>query len=291
MTNEAQRYIIISPVRDEERYLETTILSVISQTIKPREWIVVDDGSSDSTSRIARLYAAQHQWIKVVHRRNRGQRVPGTGVMEAFYDGYHTITALDWEYLAKLDGDVKLAPTYFERCFEEFQKDPSLGMCGGRMYRLHHEHLKMEPHPIFHVRGPIKLYRRACWQAIGGLIVAPGWDTVDEVQANRLGWKTKTIPELKVLHQRSTGAVQGFWKDGIKMGRAAYISAYHPAFMFAKCIKRVFQWPYGLCALAHAYGFVSGYAKKLPQVEDRAFVKYVRQQQVRRLLLRKSIWR
>ena len=48
-----------------------------------------------------------------------------------------------------------------------------------------------------------------CWRAIGGLIHAPGWDTVDEVKANMLGWKTRTLPDVKALHHRPTGAAYG----------------------------------------------------------------------------------
>jgi len=221
---------------------------------------------------------------------DRGSRLPGTGVMEAFYDGYHRLGSRDWEFIVKLDGDVGLEPDYFQHCFERFDDDPTLGMCGGRMYCVRDGNLKPEFHPAFHVRGPIKLYKRSCWEAIGGLITAPGWDTVDEVQANRLGWCTKTFEDLRVIHHRPTGAVQGVWRDGVKLGRAAYVSGYHPAFMIAKCFRRILQKPYFLCAIAHFYGFVSGYLKRIPRVDDRAFIRYIRDQQIRRLFLLQSIW-
>ncbi len=285
------KYVIISPVRDEERYIERTILSVVRQTVRPAEWIIVDDGSSDQTGRILAAYAKEYSWLRVFHRSDRGRRIPGTGVMEAFYDGFRRLESTDWEFIAKLDGDVGLEPDYFQRCFERFEEDAKLGMCGGRMYCIKDGRLILESNPAFHVRGPIKLYRRSCWDAIGGLIKAPGWDTVDEVQANRLGWRTKSFADLKVIHHRPTGAAQGAWLDGVKMGRAAYISGYHPAFMIAKCVRRVFQKPYVLCAIAHAYGFISGYWKKLPRVEDPVFIQYIRNQQLRRLLFLESIWK
>jgi poly-beta-1,6-N-acetyl-D-glucosamine synthase len=217
-------YIIVSPVRDEDRYIEDTILSVICQTIRPVEWIIVDDGSTDQTGQIIDHYAAQYQWIRVRHRIDRGQRIPGAGVMEAFYDGYRLLQVADWEFIVKLDGDVGLEPDYFQRCLERCKEDPKLGICGGVMYAVRGSELRLESHPQFHVRGPIKLYRRSCWDAIGGLIKSAGWDTVDEVQANRLGWRTKSFQDLKVIHRRPTGAEQGPWRDGIKMGRAAYIT-------------------------------------------------------------------
>jgi glycosyltransferase involved in cell wall biosynthesis len=284
-------YVIVSPVRDEEQYIEKTIHSVISQTIKPAAWIIVDDGSRDSTGRIIDDYAKKYPWIKAVHRGDRGTRVPGTGVMEAFYDGYQLLGPAAWEFIAKLDGDVGLEPDYFQRCFERFHEDLKLGICGGVMYCPEKKGLKLESNPVFHVRGPIKLYSRACWEAIGGLIKAPGWDTVDEAQANRLGWHTRSFADLKVIHYRRTGAAQGAWQDGIKMGRAAYISGYHPLFMTAKCVKRILQKPYFVVAIAHGYGFVTGYLKRIPQIKDRALIRYIRDQQIRRLFLLESIWK
>jgi len=285
------KYVIVSPVRDEEQYIQETIRSITHQTIRPVEWIIVNDGSSDNTGQIAETFAQQYPWIRVLNRPDRGRRVPGTGVMEAFYHGYESLHSQDWEYLVKLDGDVGLEPDYFEQCFQRFNEQPDLGMCGGMLYRIRDGVLEREEHPIFHVRGPIKLYRRACWEAIGGLIKAPGWDTVDEVKANMCGWRTRSFLDLKAIHYRPTGAAEGTWRDGVKNGRADYISGYHPLFMLAKCAKRLFQAPYVIGAVSHAYGFVTGYLKRIPQIEDPALICYIRNQQLRRLFFRESIWR
>jgi biofilm PGA synthesis N-glycosyltransferase PgaC len=290
-TDMPRRYVIVSPVRDEDEYIERTIFGVVQQTIRPKEWIIVNDGSRDRTREIIDSYARKYRWVRAVHRIDRGKRVPGSGVMEAFYDGYNRLESDDWDFIVKLDGDVALPPDYFEQCFRRFAEEPKLGMCGGRMYCGKDGNLKPELHPAFHVRGPIKLYRRECWKAIGGLIKAPGWDTLDEVQANRFGWRTITFDEIKVLHLRPTGAVQGVWRDGVKMGRAAYICGYHPLFMMMKCVKRTFSKPYVLSSLAHGYGFVSGYFKNVTQFQDRALIRYLRKQQLRRLFLLDSIWK
>ena len=80
-------YAIISPVRNEAKYLDRTIQSVIKQTWRPVEWVIVDDGSSDDTATIAETAAVQHPWIKVIRRANRGFREPGKGVVVAFNEG------------------------------------------------------------------------------------------------------------------------------------------------------------------------------------------------------------
>lgn len=284
------RYVVVSPVRDEEQYIEETIRSVTCQTIRPTEWIIVDDGSQDNTGSIIDRYAREYPWIKALHRHDRGQRLPGTGVMEAFYHGYQALNSRDWDFIVKLDGDVGLLPDYFEQCFERFRMDPTLGMCGGVMYRIDNGVQTLERHPLLHVRGPIKLYKRSCWDAIGGLIKTPGWDTVDEIQANRLGWRTRSFPELKVIHHRPTGAAQGAWRDSVKNGRCDYVAGYHPVFMAAKCAHHLFRRPYLTVGIGQAYGYVTGHLKKLPRVQDPAFVRYIRTQQMRRLFGMKSIW-
>jgi hypothetical protein len=140
------------------------------------------------------------------------------------------------------------------------------------------------------VRGPIKLYKRACWDAIGGLITAPGWDTVDELHANYHGWRTRSFLELKVIHYRPTGAAQGAWRDSVKNGRADYVSGYHPIFMAAKCVQRMLHRPFGIVSLGLAWGYLSGYVRGTPRVRDPLLVRYVRRQQLRRLIGLKSIW-
>src|ERR1700683_306012 len=128
------RYAVITPVRDEEEFVGATIECVSRQTVRPAEWVIVNDGSSDRTGEIIDQYAAQFPWIRVVHRENRGFRKSGGGVVEAFYDGYQALRSSDWEFIVKLDGDLSLPPTYFEKCFEHFELDPKLGIGGGDIY-------------------------------------------------------------------------------------------------------------------------------------------------------------
>src|ERR1700730_9837934 len=173
------RYVIITPARDEEAYIEKTIVSVVQQTIRPAQWIIVDDGSRDKTGAIIDSYAASYPWIKPLHRSNRGFRQAGGGVINTFYEGYEQIESSDWDFIVMLDADLSFAPDYFERCFAEFGKDPGLGIGGGGIFHQQDGGLQLESNPKFHVRGATKIYKRECWQKLGGLLRAPGWDTVD----------------------------------------------------------------------------------------------------------------
>lgn len=286
------KYLIITPVRDEAQFVEKTIASVTRQTIMPSEWIIVDDGSTDGTSEILDDWTGRYSWMRVVHRANRGFRAAGGGVIEAFNCGYATIEGSSWEFIVKLDGDLSFEPTYFERCFARFESDPALGIGGGMVCYTDNAQLKEESvgDPPFHVRGATKIYRRACWDLINPLTKAPGWDTIDEVKANMLGWATRTFRDLKIIQNKATGMADGQRRNWFKNGQANYVTGYHPLFMLGKCIKRAFRKPFLLESLALWAGFCSGYLQEMPQLQDRAVIRYLRQQQIRYMLMRPSIY-
>ena len=286
------QYVIITPARDEEAYIDKTISAVLRQTVQPTQWIIVDDGSSDRTGAIIDDWANKCSWMTPVHRSNRGSRQPGGGVIEAFYDGLAEIrpSAAAFAFIVKLDADVTFDCDYFERCFHEFDHDPGLGIGGGAICQEVGGRLQIEPTPMFHVRGATKIYRRNCWDALGGLVRAPGWDTIDEIKANMLGWTTRTFKHLRLTQLRRTGAANGIWCDSVKNGRANYSAGYHPLFMLLKCVRRSIVRPYAIRGMGLAWGYISGYKDNPSRVDD-AVIKYVRSQQLRRLLLMESVWK
>lgn len=288
--SKAIKYAIVSPVRNEEKHLPLTIESLRTQTIRPAMWIIVNDGSTDKTGQIAETAARENPWIKVIHRADRGFRKAGGGVIDAFYEGYRLIENESWDYLVKLDGDLSFKPDYFEKCFDEFEADPTLGIAGGTICSCVDGTEESKVDPTFHVRGATKIYSAKCWKAIGGLIHAPGWDTLDEVKANMLGMTTRTLYGIDAIHHRPTGAAYGQWNDMAKGGVANYIAGYHPLFMFIKCLRRLAEKPYLLGGTALWFGFIKGYVKRIPQVNDKDLIRYFRQQQINRLMGRKSLW-
>lgn len=285
-------YLIITPVRDEANYVEHTIASVAHQTVLPSIWVIVDDGSTDGTGVVLDTHAAQHSWIKVIHRPNRGCRASGGGVIQAFYDGYAAVGDAGWGFIVKLDGDLSFASDYFEQCLSRFAAEPRLGIGGGMVCLGDHGRLREESlgDPPFHVRGATKIYRRACWDQIAPLAPAPGWDTIDEVKANMLGWTTRTFRDIPLIQHKATGTADGCWRNWFKNGRANYITGYHPLFMLGKCARRALRNPPFLEAIALWAGFWSGYLKQVPRIADPAAVRYLRRQQTQRLLLRPSIY-
>lgn len=285
------KYVLITPVRNEEAFLEKIIVSVINQTVRPVEYIIVNDGSSDRTGEIIDNYCSKYNWIRGVHRQDRGFRKWGGGIIEAFYDGFNALNCQDWEFMSKMDGDLSFDPEYFAEAFNKFRENPNIGIGGGVLYIYKNGRRILESHPKFHVRGGVKIYRRKCWEDIGGLWVGPGTDAVDEVKANMLGWTTMSFFDLHLIHHRPTSTSWGFWGGLTKAGHADYVYGSHPAFLMAKMLRRLFKRPYFIGSIALVYGYLKAFIQRCPQVDDPELIKYLRGQQLARLMGKKSIWK
>lgn len=277
------KYIIISPVRNEEAYLERTIKSVVSQTIKPVEWIIIDDGSTDSTPEIIEKYRKENPWIRT-YQRKPGKYFPGAGVVQAFYEGFNKIEDQSWEYVVKLDGDLEFDSDYFEEIFKRFDNNPKLGMASGKTFVPEGNKLIMEPCTDDHVRGPSKVYSRACFDEIGGLPETLGWDTIDELKAQMKGWETRSYKELRILHLRRMSYQHKDWSRGrFKFGKGSYYLGYHPLFIFAKGFYRVFDKPYVIGGFAVIMGYFYSMIKAEPQYKEKDVLKFLRKKQLKRL--------
>ncbi len=284
-------YSIVSTVRNEVKTIKLTLDSVVSQSIKPTKWVIIDDGSSDGTSDILGAYANEYAWIDLINLEEKN-----------YYDyesahsklkvGFERILKFKNDYIVKLDGDLSFGANYFEEIFKRFENDPKLGIAGGWFSVQKGDKLYPEDHPVFHVGGKTKVYRWDCWQDIDGLVFKLGYDTIDEVKANMLGWKTKSFAEIKGIHHKKMGASHGLFKEPIYRAKVMYLVGYHPLYALAKSIKRMFSKPYIIGGIALFGSFIVCYTRKLERsISDKELLKYLRKQQVNKLLLRPTIWK
>ena len=286
------RCCVISPVRNEAAFLKKTIDSMVRQSLRPMLWVIVDDGSTDNTKQLAENAAGAHSWIKVLARPDRGFRKSGSGVMEAFYAGLSIVGDREWDILVKLDGDLEFDSEAFATICRALETDSRLGIAGGDIYHFQSGErvIESKDDPAFHVRGATKFYKRSCWKEMDGIPAVTGWDTLDEVKANMLNWKSARIAEAQFLHLRPTGAADGGWKNAFKNGRGSYISGYHPLYMIAKSVRRLMSPPIFVQSAGLLAGFFSAYCCKVAQINDRSLIRYLRKQQIRRLLGLPSVW-
>ena len=216
---------IIIPAYNEEAYLGPCLESFISQTRKPDHLIVVNDNSTDGTAEIGRQYSDRYEWISLITRQSQQEHQPGAKVVHAFNYGLSQLGE-SFDLIGKFDSDIILPENYMEVVNEAFAKNPKLGICSGLLYIQKRDSWVYESiAKKSHVRGPLKLYRKTCLQAIGGLRPGIGWDTADVLLAEYYGFTTDTIPSLKVKHLRPTGLA--YEKKAARFqGRAYYLLRY-----------------------------------------------------------------
>ena len=280
------RYLLISPCRNEAGYMRQTLDSVLAQSIRPVKWVIVDDGSTDETPGILAEYARRHDWIEIVTRTDRGWRAVGPGVIEAFYAGYETINPDDYNYLCKLDLDLRLPPRYFEILMERMTANPRIATCSGKAYIEEGGGLVNERHGDETSLGMTKFYRVSCFKAIGGFVREVMWDGIDCHCCRMKGWIACSWdePELRFVHLRPMGSSQqSIYTGRMRHGYGQYFMGTGFLFMAASALYRVTEKPYVLGSLAMLWGWIKASVQGKPRYEDAEFRKFLRRYQWRAL--------
>ena len=282
-------YIVISPVRDEERLLERTLSTVIGQTVRPARWIIVDDGSRDGPPQILRRYAEQHPWITILRIERSGERQLGITEIRAFAEGYKLIADDDFDFIVKLDCDVQLPPDYFERLLARFDEDASLGIASGVYLEAKGDSWAAVPMPEYHAAGASKVIRAECFREIGGFIAHRGWDTIDEIRAHMAGWKTCHFSDIAFSHLRTEGSAAGSLETNRMHGEIYYLTGGNGLFLLLKVLHRCWSGrPIILAGLTMLVGFLRPLLSGVPRAVTPEEARVYRQILNRRLAERMS---
>ena len=284
------RYVLISPCRNESRFMRRTIESVLAQSLLPTEWIIVDDGSTDTSSMILAEYASKHDWIRVITRPDRGTRSVGPGVIDAFYSGYEAIASRHFAFLCKLDLDLVLPPRYFEILIERMNANPLIATCSGKAYLEEHGRLVSERHGDDTSLGMTKFYRRECFERIGGFVREVMWDGIDCHQCRMHGWIACSWddPDLRFIHLRPMGSSQqSVYAGRMRHGYGQYFMGTGFLYMAASAVGRLNQKPYVLGSLAMLWGWLASAAQRKPRFDDLEFRRFLRRYHRRALLVGK----
>jgi poly-beta-1,6-N-acetyl-D-glucosamine synthase len=273
------RIALITPLRDEEGYIEAMIESIIAQSVRPTKWLIVDDGSTDKTPVIVRRYCERFDFIELLQLPPRTERRPGgEGAIAA---ALNSLDLSQFDFLARFDADLLFENDYFERILAKFVENPQLGIAGGGLYINRNGRLIPEQAPEYHVRGALKMYRRECFNELGGLATYIGWDTIDEVSAWSRGWKTSSFMDIRVIHRRPTGEGMQAVRIYRERGRAEYLTWSHPVFVTFKAARMASTKPRN--ALSFMSGFLSCYRHGQARLQSLDFKRTRRKQQMDRM--------
>jgi len=287
------RYVIISPIRNEAQFLPRVIKSVASQTILPVEWVVVNDGSTDDTGVILQEAAKKYKWITYVHKPDRGVRSVGPGVVETFYYGFERMKTKDYDFIAKMDGDLEFGPRYVETLLSYFEKDKYLGSASGKVFHPIGDNKFVEERIADEMTsGAFNFYRRQAFEDIGGFVNEVMWDGIAYHRARICGWRTRSFhhENLKIIHKRLMGSSHKSILHGrLRWGRGQYFMGTHPLYILAVASYRMFERPFILGGLGILSGYIIAAIKRLDRYDDENFRKSLHAWQMERLKLGKRL--
>jgi poly-beta-1,6-N-acetyl-D-glucosamine synthase len=277
-------YVLITPARDEARFIELTIKSVVAQTVRPMKWVIVSDGSTDGTDDIVNRYAVDHPWIELVRMPERRER-HFAGKAHGFNAGRARVADLDFDVIGNLDADVSFEPNHFEFLVAKFAEDPRLGVVGAPFregtYQYDYRFTSIE-----NVWGGCQLFRRECFEDVGGYVPAKGGciDHIAVVSARMRGWKTRTFTERVCLHHREMGTAQhGGLAAKFRTGAKDHSVGNHPVWELFRMFYQMKQRPFILGGIALGSGYAWSVLRRVKRPVSDELVTFTRREQMQRL--------
>jgi biofilm PGA synthesis N-glycosyltransferase PgaC len=277
-------YALVTPARNEAQFIELTIRSMIAQTRPPVKWVIVSDGSTDGTDEIVRGYLRDYPWIELLRMPERKER-HFAGKVYAFQAGYERVKGIDVEVIGNLDADVSFEPEHFEFLMGKMAENPQLGVAGAPFregnYQYDYRFTNVE-----NVWGGCQLFRRECFEAIGGYMPLKGGciDHVAVLSARFHGWQTRTFTEKVCLHHRLMGtALQGSLKAKFKLGVKDHFVGNHPLWELFRTVYQMKHRPYVVGGLALGWGFTWSMLRRAEIAISPELVQFVRREQMERL--------
>jgi glycosyltransferase involved in cell wall biosynthesis len=278
------KYVLITPARNEEKYISKTLDCMVAQTLLPERWVIVDDGSTDRTTEIAQSYAGRFPWIELVRRPQRLDRSFANKV-HTFNAGLERVQSLPFEVIGNLDADLSFDCEYLEFLIEKFAEDPKLGVAGTPFtedggYDTARDSFEGENH----VAGGCQLFRRQCFEDVGGYIPNPagGIDWIAVTTARMKGWRTKSFPQKRFHHYRSLGTAG---KSGVaasfSYGEKDYYSGGSPTWQLLRVAYRARKQPIEGLALLSGYCWAA--MRRIERPVSRELLRFHRGEQVKKL--------
>ena len=278
------KYAIVTPAHNEEANIEKTLKSMVAQTILPEKWVIVSDGSTDGTDEIVKQYAIEHDWIEFVRMPHHSDRQFAAKVY-AFNAGYEKIKGTKYEIIGNLDADISFKEDYFEFLLSKFEGDQGLGVTGTPFVE-DGKHYDYRFTNIEHVSGACQLFRRECFEAIGGYIPIKGggidWTAV--TTARMKGWKTRTFTEKTCLHHRkmgtgNTSAMMTWFRQGGK----DYFLGNHPLWEIFRTLYQMSKKPYIIGGSFLFMGFTWAVIRRVSRPISKELIDFIRKEQMQRL--------
>jgi biofilm PGA synthesis N-glycosyltransferase PgaC len=277
-------YVLITPARNEEAFIEQTIRSVVAQTLLPQRWVIVSDGSTDRTDNIVKMYLADHPWMELVRMPERRDRHFAAKVA-CFNAGYEMVRHHNSDVIGNLDADITFDKDYFEFLLAQFAADSRLGVAGTPFLEGATSY-DFRFTSVEHVSGACQLFRRECFEQIGGYVPlkSGGIDWIAVTTARMKGWKTRTFVERVCHHHRPMGtASSGKLLAIFSLGMQDYYLGGHPVWQLFRSSYQMRRRPYVLGGLFLWAGYLRGWLGRTQRAVSTELVRFHQREQMQRL--------
>ena len=284
MKDQCLSYVLITPARNEQAFIELTIRSVLSQTRRPLKWIIVSDGSTDQTDEIVRQYALEHDWLELLRMPERKERHFG-GKVACFRAGLERLKELPYDIIGNLDADMSFEHDVFAFLLSKFAENPRLGVAGPPFTEGKGTY-NFRFSSIEHVSGACQLFRRECYEAIGGYtpIKGGGIDVVAVLSARMNGWETRTFTERVCVHHRVMGRAKGnSITTGFQLGEKDYRLGRDPVWQLLRSLYQMTRPPVFIGGVTLMTGYFWAMCRRLERPVPKELVQFQRKDQRRRL--------
>jgi glycosyltransferase involved in cell wall biosynthesis len=278
-------YVLITPARDEAKFIGLTIKSMIEQTVLPIKWVIVSDGSTDGTDDIVRFYVERYPWIELVRMPERRERT-FAGKVYAFNSGYERVRHLAYDVIGCMDADISFDSEYFAFLLAKLSLDPQLGLVGTPFKGELNDSYDYRYVGLEHVSGACQLFRKECFEDIGGYVAVRegGIDHIAQMTARMKGWKTRTFTEKASIHHREMGTAEhGIVKARFKSGTKDYAFGGHPVWELFRVGYQMTKRPYVVGGAMLACGYLWALMRRRKRPISRELVAFRRREQLQRL--------
>jgi glycosyltransferase involved in cell wall biosynthesis len=280
------KYVLITSARNEEAFIAKTLDSVVTQTVLPERWIIVDDNSTDRTAKIVENYARRYPWIELV-RQAQGRSRNFASKAHAVNGGLERVNSLQFEIVGNLDADISFGPNYMEFLMQRFSEDPKLGVAGTPFTQDgDYDSSKDSFEGENYVSGPCQLFRRECFHEIGGYVPnrAGGLDWTAVMTARMKGWTARSFSEKRFHHYRTLGtAEKGPLRALFSYGKKDYYLGGSPVWQLFRVTYRMTKKPVLLGGIALFLGYVWAALRRVNRIVSPELMRFHRHEQMKKL--------
>lgn len=215
MSKQKPLFTVFMPVYNAAAYLGEAIESILNQTIKDFEFLIIDDGSTDESLAIIKRYANQDARIRLITR-------PNKGFVKTLEEGLAAVTT---DLVARMDSDDIVLPNRFEKqyAFLESHPDHSIVGCQFQLMSEKGELDAIDPKPTTDkniklflgfgsaLAGPAVMFRKQVVMNVGGFKQsawpAEDYDCWSRIVENDLSIKIHNLPDVLYLYRVNNAGI------------------------------------------------------------------------------------